>query len=171
MSLSINKIFEFNEYEAPVYSLESLGNDAFFAGGGDRVVTFRNAFKNSLVHAIVNTGTTIYSLNYIHELKYLLIGVSGGGMHVVDLEKKREIHFLVNHKNGIFDIKYSAKHKKIFTAGGDGTLSIWSAETFTLIQSISLCKEKIRSIIFDSGEENAIVSCGDGTIRFISIEK
>ena len=170
MPITINKTFVFSEHDAPVYGLEVFGDSAFFSGGGDRIVSCRNTTENSVAKGIVNTGSTIYSLKFISEKNILLAGVSGGGMHVVDLNKKKEIHFLLNHEKGIFDIKYSLKHDKIITAGGDGKISLWSGKDFSFLKSISFCKEKIRAIAFDQNENIAAIGCGDGTIHFIRID-
>jgi len=72
----------------------------------------------------------------------LLCGVSGGGVHVVDLDKKKEIHFLLNHELGIYDIKYSKSNDVFIMAGGDGRISIWDGTGYSFIKSITLCKEK-----------------------------
>ncbi len=170
MPITINKTFVFSEHDAPVYGLETFGDSAFFSGGGDRIVSCRNTIEDSKAKGIVNTGSTIYSLKFISEKNILLAGVSGGGMHVIDLDKKKEIHFLLNHEKGIFDIKYSLKHNKIITAGGDGKISLWSGKDFLFLKSLSFCKEKIRAIAFDRNENVAAIGCGDGSIHLIKID-
>ena len=170
MSISIQKVFTFSEHEAPVYGLESFGPHAFFSGGGDRIVSIRDTRENSIAKGIVNTGSTIYSLKFIPEKNILLAGVSGGGMHVIDLDKKKEIHFLLNHEKGVYNIMYSSKHDKIITAGGDGKISIWSGKKFSFDNSLKLCNEKIRAIVYDKNQTLAAVGCGDGTIHFIRMD-
>ncbi len=171
MPLTIIRAFDFTEHEAPVYALESHGSDAFFSGGGDRIISLRNNKVDSKANGIVNTGTTIYSLKYIPEKNILLSGVAGGGMHVIDLTLKKEIHFLVNHEKGIYDIKYSSRHNKILTAGGDGKISVWSGNDFSFIKSYSLCVDKIRSISLNKDEDMATVGCGDGTVRLFRLDE
>src|SRR6188474_986502 len=105
MNLSIKKKFNFDQHSAPVYALEQYNDAGFFSGGGDRVVSVRGLQNESEAHAIVKTNDTIYSLKFIPEKKILLVGVSGGGLHVIDFEIKKEIHFFTAHQKGIFDIK------------------------------------------------------------------
>ncbi len=171
MPLTINKAFVFTEHDAPVYSLETHGSKAFFSGGGDRIVSLRDTKVDSKAKGIVNTGSTIYSLKYISDKNILLSGVAGGGMYVIDLNLKKEIHFLVNHEKGVYDIKYSSKHNKIITAGGDGKISAWSGYDFSFLKSHSLCKEKIRCIALDKDEDIAAVGCGDGTVRLFRLDE
>jgi WD40 repeat protein len=108
-------------------------------------------------------------LKYIPERNILVAGISGGEIHVIDLEKKKEIHFLKYHQKGIFDINYSIKHGIMITVGGDGIVSYWSLKDFSFIKSDKLCNEKIRSIAVDPKEEVAAIGCGDGTIRIIGL--
>ena len=90
MNLAIEKNFTFSNHEAPIYALEAYYENGFFAGGGDRIVSIRGLSSDLSGKGIVNTGTTIYALKFIQEKKILLAGVSGGGMHVVDLDAKKE---------------------------------------------------------------------------------
>jgi WD40 repeat protein len=170
MSPSVQKLFSYNEHEAPVYALEAFQDDTFFAGGGDRIVTVQDAKKKSPATGLVNTGSTIYSLHYIPESEILLVGVSGGGMHVIDLNAKKEIHFLLNHEKGLFRISHSLKHKLILTTGGDGRINFWSTETYKLVHTENLCNEKVRCAIINDSLEFAAIGCGDGTIRLFDLK-
>jgi WD repeat-containing protein 61 len=169
LPFSVTKKFTINEHEAPLYSLAKHSGNSFFSAGGDRIVMLRSTEENSIPVAILQTGSTIYSLCFIPDQNILLTGVSGGGMHVADLTAKKEIHFLVNHSKGIYDIGYSAKHKLIFTTGGDGTFSVWNT-SFELLRSFKLCEEKIRCVTFDKNENTAAIGCGDGTIRIFDLQ-
>ncbi len=169
--LSIEKNFVFSNHEAPVYALEPFYDEGFFSSGGDKIISLRGLLKDSENKGIVNTGTTIYSLKFLPEKNILLAGVSGGGMHVVDLNEKKEIHFFLFHQKGIYSIQYSLANDLILTTGGDGKIAFWSAKDFSFIKSLSLCSEKIRSVAFNKAENIAAVGCGDGTIRIIHLEK
>jgi WD40 repeat protein len=171
MNLSIEKKYTFTGHEAPVYSLELLSGDSFLSGGGDKIVCYRKLEEDSPAHGIINTGSTIYSILHIPEKNILLAGLSHGGIHVIDMKLKKEIHFLLYHQNGVFDIKYSGKQKKIIVAGGDGKISFFSSDNFSLQKSISLCNEKIRSVAIDKNENMALVGCGDGTICILDLDK
>lgn len=169
-TLSIEKNFAISNHEAPVYALEPFNEEGFFSGGGDKIISLRGLFKQSESKGIVNTGTTIYSLKFLSHKNTLLAGVAGGGMHVIDLNEKKEIHFLLFHQKGIYIIQYSLVNNLIITAGGDGKLAFWSAGNFTFLKSLSLCTEKIRTVALDKTEKIAAIGCGDGTIRIINLE-
>src|SRR5439155_5155187 len=115
------------------------GASAFFSGGGDRIVTLVSMDEELSAKGIINTGSTIYSLKYIPQQKILIVGISGGEIHIIDLEKKKEIHFLKFHDKGVFDINYSQKHGVMIAAGGDGKISFWSLDDFSFIKSDYLC--------------------------------
>ena len=169
MPLSAQKIVSFDDHEAPVYALEHYGDYSFFAGGGDRIVSLLDLREEVRTTGLVNTGSTIYSLKYISHRGILLAGVSGGGMHVIDLNAKKEIHFLVNHEKGVFRIVHSSKHNLIVTTGGDGKISFLSAGNFRHISTENLCLEKVRAAAIDNEEKNLAVGCGDGSIRIFDL--
>jgi WD40 repeat protein len=169
MPVEIQKVFTFSGHDAPVYELAFFEENKIISGGGDRIITLLNINDIENPVGIVNTGSTIYSLKYIPGKNILLAGVSSGGLHVIDLNHKKETHFLMNHLKGIFNICYSEINNLIFTSGGDGKISAWSADDFTFIKSLEVSSEKIRSIITDRSEKFLIAACGDGTIRIFSL--
>jgi len=171
LQIQVKKIHTYKGHEGSVYALErSIAPELFFSGSSDKLVTEWNLGSDSAPRGIVNVGSIIYSLRHIPERRLLLIGVLGGGLHVVDLEKKQEIKFLVHHKNGIFDITYSLLLNRVYTASADGSLAVWSLDDFTLLYSLDLCKEKVRSIQLKQDGSELAVASGDGMIRIFDPE-
>ena len=78
MPVEAIKFQTFSMHEAPVYSLESFNDHAFFSGGGNRLVYLHDLHNKDYIQPVVNTGSTIYSIKYIPERNILLAGVSGG---------------------------------------------------------------------------------------------
>jgi WD40 repeat protein len=162
----------FTGHDGPVYTLEQGGDqNSFFSGSGDKLVSTWSFDLTTEPKALVNVGAIVYSVCHLDELNCLLVGESSGGLHVVDLEKKQEIRFIKHHSGGIFDILYSKKNKHVYTVSADGTIAIWDSENFTLLRSVSLCKEKVRSLSLDRNESELAIACGDGQIRILDIDK
>jgi WD40 repeat protein len=168
MSLTIQKYLTLSGHESPVYALENFDSRSFFSGGGDRIVSCWN-LEEQTSKGIINTASAIYSLKYIPSKNLLLVGVSEGGVHVIDLIQKKEIHFLNHHEKGVFDIQYSEKFNLVICVGGDGVISSWSGDNFTLVKTLKLCEEKVRAIRIEKDEKYMAVGCGDGTIRMLII--
>ena len=104
MRIDIHKAFTFSGHDAPVYALERFNENSFFSGGGDRLVSGREASENAAAIAIVNTGSTIYSILYLSEIDILLAGVMGGGIHLIEIN-----HYFVLHRSFSFLIQFVRK--------------------------------------------------------------
>lgn len=168
MPIAIQKIHAFTGHEGSVYALEQGEQpEVFFSGSSDKMVTAWNLKLDLAPRAIVNVGSIIYSIRHIPEKKLMLIGVSGGGMHVVDLKKKQEIKFLVHHKAGIFDIAASVNLNRVYTASGDGSIAMWSLDDFQLERTLTVCKEKVRALCLNKDESELALASGDGFIRIL----
>lgn len=172
MKISAELKHTFTGHAGPIYSLEhSAGEDGFYSGSGDKLVSLWYFDKDTPAEAIVNVGGIVYSICYIAEKNYLLIGEALGGLHVIDMSKKQEVRFLTHHKSGIFDIKYSNIYQQIYTVSADGLFAVWSMKDFTLLKSVAICDAKVRSIAISPDESELAIACGDGLIRIIDVEK
>lgn len=166
VSLSIRKVHTFTGHAGSVYALEKSENPGlFFSGSSDKIVSEWNLDLVTPPKGIVNVGSIIYALHFLPWKNQLLIGVSGGGFHVVDMKERREIRNIQHHSAGIFDIVSSQELNRMYTASGDGTLAVWSLDDFSLLHSVRICKEKVRSLALRPDHRELALAAGDGTVR------
>jgi len=158
---------EYHEHQAAVYALEQgPTSETFFSAGSDRKVILWNVTTDE--HKVIaQIPAMIVSLCYLSEQNILLVGQTGGGIHVLDLAEKKEIKLLAAHKAYVFDIKHNVDKKQFYVASGDGSISIWNAENFELIHEIKLTDEKIRQLTFSTKRNELAIGCGDGKVHFI----
>jgi WD repeat-containing protein 61 len=165
-NIPVQKVHTLLGHEGSVYTLEkSSSPDKFFSGSSDRYVAEWTVGKDETPKALVSVGAIIYALKYVAEKNLLLIGTSSGALHIVDLISRKEIKYIIHHRLAIFDIQYSILHDQFYTAGGEGSIAVWSLDDFSLLHSIPLCKEKVRGLALNNAEEVLAVACGDGSIR------
>lgn len=158
-------------HDGSVYALErSHLPGKFFSGSSDRIVSLWNLDADEPPVGIVNVGAIVYSLRYVPEKSWLLIGTSAGNLHVVDLVAGKEIRNIAHHKAGIFDIQYSIIHDRIYTASGDGSVALWRLSDLALIRTVQLCKEKVRSLALHPSGKELAAACGDGAIYLLDPE-
>src|SRR4051812_20370188 len=172
---TIKKLSELTGHSGAVYALErSETENCFYSGGSDKIVAKWNLDTLSPEKFAAQLPGIIYSLCFIKEKNILLAGTSEGKIHVLDLDKKKEIKILQNHIQPVFALQVSPEwttiggersslEGTILSAGGDGVLSIISANDFSTIKLIKLCNEKLRAI--DMYKDQAAIACGDGFIR------
>lgn len=158
-------------HEGSVYALErSVEDGYFYSGSSDRVVSKWKIDGEEPPAGLVNVGAIVYSLRLVPEKSWLLIGTSSGNLHIVDLIAGREIRNIALHKQGIFDIQYSAALDRIYTAGGDGSVIIWRLSDLALVRNVQLCKEKVRSVALSPSCTEVAVACGDGFVYLLDPE-
>lgn len=160
---------EYHEHQAAVYALEHGPTpETFFSAGSDRKVILWNVATDE--HKVIaQIPAMIVSLCFLSKQNVLLVGQTGGGIHVLDLTEKKEIKLLAAHKSYVFDIKYNTEKRQFYVASGDGSISIWNAENFELIHQVKLTDEKNRQLTFSTKRNELAVGCGDGKVVLIDI--
>ncbi|MBN4065791.1 WD40 repeat domain-containing protein [Candidatus Amoebophilus asiaticus] len=169
--VEVTKIAQLSGHGGAIYTLEQAGAPhLFYSGSSDNVVAEWNLKDLKVQKAVAKLPAKAFSLSYVPEKNLLLIGQSMGGIHIIDLEKKKEIKFLQLHGDTIFDIKYLRRLNYFFALSGDGSLSVWSIDDFSLIKQIKICNYKLRNIDFNATDTEFALGCGDGTIRIFDTD-
>lgn len=169
MTEILSFVKEYHIHQAAVYALEQgPTSETFFSAGSDRKVILWNIETDE--HKVVaQIPAMIVSLCYLPKQNYLLVGQTGGGIHVLDLSEKKEIKLLSAHKAYIFDIKYNKDTRQFYVASGDGSISIWNAENFELLHQVKLTEEKIRQLTFSTERNELAAGCGDGNVVLLNL--
>jgi WD40 repeat protein len=163
--MEIKKIAQLSGHSGAVYALEnSLEKNKFFSGSGDHVVAEWDLTTSENGQLLAQIPEIIYSLKIIPDKKILLVGQSGGGIHVIDLITRKEIRLLQYHAAGVFDLSFSVEHNLLFSLGGEGTFSISLLDDLSLIITKKIADEKLRSIALHPQQKELAIGCGDGSI-------
>jgi WD40 repeat protein len=120
--------------------------------------------------AVVKIPSKAFALKFISDKNLLLVGNYTGGVHVVDLIKKKETKLLQFHNQIIFDIQYLPSKDCFLAASQDGSFSVWSAKNFSLLKVTHLSNLKLRCIEICEERNEAAIGCEDGTIRIIELD-
>lgn len=147
-----------------VYALCDDLHGGFISGAGDRIVARWDIRNPSDGDLIVRAGDAVYSLHLNPHKNTLLVGTGNGGIHVIDLNARKEQHLLQLHEGSVFSINASPDNKFICTTGGDGLLNILQADDLNIVQRLRLTESKLRTLIFHPTQPLALAGCGDGTI-------
>ncbi|MBC7629742.1 WD40 repeat domain-containing protein [Ferruginibacter sp.] len=169
--IQTEKAGQFIGHGGAIFTLEPAYNaHLFYSGSSDNMVVEWNMEDQQQNKVVAKLPAKAMALKYIPERNLLLVGQSLGGIHVIDLNKNEEIKLLQLHRQSIYDIQYLAEKESIWALAGDGTLSVWSINDFSLITALKLCDKKIRSIDFNIVLKEAAIGCGDGSIRIFDFE-
>jgi len=169
--MNIQKIHQFDGHTGSIFTLEE-GSDAhlFYSCGNDHLIVEWD-LKNPNSHkAIAQLPSKAFAIKNILSKNLLLVGNYSGGIHVIDLLNKKEIKLLQVHTDIIFDIQYLEAKNQFFVLSADGSFSVWNSNDFSLIFRYKLSNLKLRTIVFHEKLNEAIIGCGDGSIRIIDLK-
>ena len=68
-------------------------------------------------------------------------------MHLIDLNKRKEIKYIKHHEKGVFASDSDPLNKLFAIGSGDGLLSVWDSENYEMVFSSVLDSAKIRAIV------------------------
>jgi len=127
MSARYAPTLSFSGHRGPIYALaQGLNGGSFLSGSGDGLVVEWHEDRPQLGALLVNVGQAVFALGVMRQAGLLFIGTEGGGLYVVDLVSRKEIHLFEVHKKGVFRI-VELPGERMACAGGDGTLSVWGS--------------------------------------------
>lgn len=157
-------------HKGPVYTLiAGRAPGTFLSGSGDGLVVLWRVAEPDNGEVIVRVGQAVFCLCLLAEADLLLIGTEGGGLHVVDLASRKQLHHYDLHRKGLFSICV-LPDQRVACAGGDGALSVWQVEdtrALRLLRHIPLIEEKLRDLCVAPDGEQLAVACQDGTVRVL----
>jgi len=169
--IQIEKTGQFIGHGGAIFTLEPDDHPhLFYSGSSDNLVIRWNMKDHQQNKVVAKIPAKAMALKYVPDRNLLLVGQSLGGIHVIDLNKNEEIKLLQLHRQSIYDIQYLPEKESFWALAGDGSLSVWSINDFSLITALKLCDKKIRSIDFNIVLKEAAVGCGDGSIRIFDFE-
>ena len=147
-----------------VYTLErSQFPNVFFSGAGDGMVVSWDLDDPEKGQLIAKLPNSIYGLHYMIEQNLLLVGHNYDGIHVIDLEDKKELGSLNMTKAAIFDIKSSGSHAYIGDASG--ALSKMDVNSLRVHKTVKESEVSLRTIAINEYTNELAAGYSDNLIR------
>lgn len=168
MKINVQKLFSLDGHHDCVYSLESGKNDnLFYSSSGDGMVVEWDLQNPEVGSLLVKMKNSVYSTHCIPTSDVLIAGQNFEGIHLVDLNDKKEVGSLQISNAQIFDIK--SYEDRIYVGSGDGILYVASLSSFSLVKKIKLADKSIRSIAVNKKLGELAVGLSDNSIRILDI--
>lgn len=151
-TIEVIKAAHLSAHTSAVYALcNGIKENDFFSAGGDGLLIRWNPQQPDKAYLTARVPEHIFSLCLLSD-KTILLGRMSGNIHVVDLNKKQEIKNIAFYAHAVFDIQPAEKGTVFFVAGGDGTLSVWASEDFTLLKQQRIAEKSIRALVINEKE-------------------
>ncbi len=168
MHTTVSKAHTFLGHKDCVYVLEKSGEDhLFFSGSGDGMVVSWNLKEPDKGRLLAKVSASVYALCYDAASNYLIVGQNFDGIHVIDIENRKEVKSVKMTSAAIFDIQ--VWENKILVGAGDGVITILDKESLSVIKHIKASDEKVRAFAIYPAHAEMAVGYSDNTIKIISL--
>lgn len=164
--MQIERIHSCTGHRASVYAL-APGRDSrhFLSAGGDGWIVEWNLDNPETGLLVASTESNIFSLCALPDSQ-LAAGNMNGGLHWINLREPGKARLVQSHKKGIFDLLLI--ENRLFSAGGDGVLSVWNTETQYPETSIQLSAAALRCIAYTPERDELAIGSSDNRIIFLN---
>jgi len=110
-------------------------------------------------------GSSILSMAFSYNGKYLAIGLSNSKIKILDLSDLKPITTLEGHNRGVASVEFSHDSKYLASGSKDRTTKIWDTETWTLITTLKKHKKGVTSVAFSIDDQYLATGSRDETTK------
>jgi WD40 repeat protein len=167
--MQVKKLAQLTGHKAAVFALVQ-GKEAcrFFSAAGDGWVAEWDLNDPDIGKLVAQVDTQIFSMAYLHEHNKLVIGNMHGGVHWVDLLEPGATKNIAHHQKGVFAVLPVGEH--VFTLGGSGMITRWSAAESRSLESLHLTNRSLRAIDYSPQRNELAVGASDHAIYLLDAD-
>lgn len=151
-------------HRAPIYALHTCSM-GIYSGGADRQLIFQAHDAKGIGHVLATFPESIFSIATTPQ--EIWVGGFEGHCYIIQRESKI-VTRLVAHDGPIFSI-ISINDHWMASAGADGKIHIWDIQQKSIIRTIWLGTEKLRSIRFDTSTQLLWVASNNGSLTLLDV--
>lgn len=167
-TVDINQIARLRGHNASIFALAPHADQRYFlSAAGDGWIVQWDLEDPDPGRLIAKVETQVFSLLYLKEQDRLVVGNMNGGVHWVDIQNPEKTRNIAHHQKGVFAI--DRLEDAVFTAGGQGLLTRWSAAASRTEESIKLSNQSLRSLAIHPGGNQMAVGSSDNSIYFLEL--
>jgi WD40 repeat protein len=167
--MNFRKLKEISGHAAGIYSLDFDGT-YIYSASADKFVARWKIDEGVQDAFSIRFENPAYSLCLFTQQTKLAIGLGNGDLHFFDLNERKELKFLVQHRKAIFALTENATLNQLYAADADGNLSVWDSTTLELLAYLPFDCGKIRRIAVSADGSNIALACQDGRLRILNAE-
>ncbi|MBK8490795.1 MAG: WD40 repeat domain-containing protein [Saprospirales bacterium] len=166
---SIQKLHQLTGHEAAIFALcPSFTKGKILSGAGDGWVVEWDMANPDLGRLVAKVETQIFSLAALPEYRRIVVGDMQGGVHWVEVEDPDATRNIAHHGKGVFAILPVGPH--VFTVGGEGRLTRWSAAEGKSLESLQLSNQSLRCVDYSPDRKELAVGGSDNTIYLLDVD-
>jgi WD40 repeat protein len=170
MNLMTEQVAKVPLHRGSVYALcGGASEEEFYSAGSEGIVAKWNLQHINEATAAAKVDGQVFALLYQPLSNCLVMGTMSGGIHALDLNTRKELHYITYHEQSVFDLK---EHQgKIYAASKDGTLTVWNGDSFQLERVLVISDQSLRCIAIHREANLAAVGCSDNHVYLLDLEE
>ncbi|MCB0634851.1 MAG: WD40 repeat domain-containing protein [Saprospiraceae bacterium] len=168
MNLTIRSIARLSGHNAAIFALAPFGEPGrVLSAAGDGWIVRWDLENPELGRLVAKVDAQIFSLCYLPDSARIVAGNMNGGVHWVDVRQPDHTRNIAHHQKGV----YAIQHWKdsVFTIGGDGVLTRWSATEGRSLESVHLSAQSLRSLALHQDGKQLAVGASDHNIYILDL--
>ena len=162
--VEVSKLKTLSGHKDALYTLKKLDAHRFLSAGGDGMVVSWDLRTPETGQMIVKVPASIYAMDYNQERELLVVGQNFSGVHLIDVDTKKELRSLQLTSRQIFDIQ--STEEAIFIGTGDGELIKLDWE-FRILNRVKLSEKSLRSIAIHHSTGALALGFSDNQIKIL----
>ena len=166
-SVEVNKRKSLTGHKGALYALQALDAFRFLSAGGDGMVVAWDLRTPDTGQMIVKVSASIYAMNYNPGKKLLIVGQNFSGIHLIDVETKKELRSVKLTTKSIFDIQSTETAIFVGTEEGELIQLDWD---FNILCRLKLSEKSLRTIAIDSSKGDLALGFSDFNIKILHVK-
>ncbi|MFM9947546.1 MAG: WD40 repeat domain-containing protein [Saprospiraceae bacterium] len=163
----LKKTAHLTGHNASIFALcKGAETNTFLSGAGDGWMVEWHIQNPDLGRLLAKTDTQIFSMILLPEQQKIVAGDMNGGVHWVDLRQPERTRDIAHHGKGVFGILHAGDF--VYTIGGDGILTKWSANEGRSLESLHLSNQSLRSIDYSKARNELAIGGSDNNIYLLN---
>lgn len=166
--INLRQVARLGGHNAAIFALAAYADPRYFlSAAGDGWIVKWDLDDPDPGRLVAKVDTQVFSLCYLKGQERVVAGNMNGGVHWIDLKNPEQTRNIAHHQKGVFAIK--ALDDVLFTAGGQGLLTRWSATESQTEESIKLSNQSLRSLAIHPGKNQLAVGASDNSIYLLKL--
>lgn len=160
--INVKKVETLTGHKDCLYTLEKYNDHQFFSAGGDGMVVIWDLTNPDTGKMIVKVPSSVYALSYHPEHDLLVVGQNFSGIHLVNVDEKKEVGSLKLTDAAIFDIQTTAEAIYVATGSGEVFKVSWDLQVLARVKE---SEHSARTLAISEHRGELAVGYSDHQIR------
>lgn len=165
--IQVKKLHTLTGHKDCLYALCPYDDSRFFSAGGDGMVVLWDLKAPKVGQMIVKVPTSVYALDFNKTRDLLVVGQNFSGIHLIDVEQKKEIGSLSLTNTSVFDIKVTDDVIYVATGSGEIFMVSWDLK---ILRSLKVSDQSIRVLAINPEKSELASGSSDCCIRVYDLE-